>query len=91
MPGSTDATYFTQMRDTDAMFAFRQRMATEDAKAIPRRRPSIAEFPSADCRNRGFYQFRVRRLTKVRAVALWHAISFNFLRMLDLGVLPSTA
>lgn len=73
------------------MFAFRQRMAMEDAKATLRRRPSIAEFPNADCRNRGLYQFRVRGLTKVRAVALWHAITFNFLRMLDLVLSLSTA
>jgi transposase len=73
-------------RDTDEMFAFRQRMATEEAKAILRRRPSIAEFPNANCRNHGLYQFRVRGLHKARAVALWHAITFNFLRMLNLGV-----
>ncbi|MEW5919093.1 MAG: transposase [Gemmatimonadota bacterium] len=77
-------------RDTDEMFAFRQRMATEEAKAILRRRPSIAEFPNANCRNHGLYQFRVRGLRKVRAVALWHAITFNFLRMLNLGALPGS-
>lgn len=77
--------------DTDEMFAFRQRMITEEAKAILRRRPSIAEFPNAVCRNHGLYQFRVRGLAKVRAVALWHAITFNFLRMLNLGWQPSPA
>jgi hypothetical protein len=73
--------------DTDEMFAFRQRMLTEEAKATLRRRPSIAEFPNAECRNRGLHQFRVRGLDKVRAVGLWHAITFNFMRMLQLGVL----
>lgn len=76
--------------DTDEMFTFRQRMATEEAKAILRRRPSIAEFPNAVCRNHGLHQFRVRGLIKVRAVALWHAITFNFLRMLHLGIVPNT-
>jgi transposase len=75
-------------RDTDEMFAFRQRMKTDEAKAILRQRPSIAEFPNAECRNRGLGQFRVRGLDKVLAVSLWHAITFNFLRMLHLGVLP---
>jgi transposase len=74
-------------RDTDEMFAFRQRMKTDEAKAILRQRPSIAEFPNAECRNRGLGQFRVRGLHKVLTVTLWHAITFNFLRMLHLGVL----
>jgi hypothetical protein len=73
--------------DTDEMFAFRQRMTTDDAKAVLRRRPSIAEFPNAECRNRGLQQFRVRGLDKVRTVSLWYAITFNFMRMLHLGVL----
>lgn len=74
-------------QDTDAMFAFRQRMTTEDSQAILKQRPSIAEFPNAFCRNRGLHQFRVRGLEKVRTVSLWYAITFNFMRMLHLGVL----
>lgn len=71
--------------DTDEMLAFRQRMATEPAKQLYKQRPSIAEFPNAECRNRGLYQFRVRGLAKVRAVALLHALTFNFMRMMNLG------
>ena len=74
-------------KDTDEMFAFRQRMQTEDSKAILKRRPSIAEFPNAECRNRGLQQFRVRGLAKVRTVSLWYAITFNLMRMWQLGVL----
>jgi transposase len=74
-------------QDTDAMFAFRQRMLTEDSKAILKQRPSIAEFPNAFCRNRGLHQFRVRGLEKVRTATLWYAITFNFMRMLHLGIL----
>ena len=71
--------------DTDEMRTFRQRMATEPAKQLYKQRPSIAEFPNAECRNRGLSQFRVRGLTKVKTVALWHAITFNFMRMIHLG------
>jgi transposase/ribosomal protein L34 len=74
-------------RDTNEMAAFRERMATDDAKAILKRRPSIAEFPNAECRNRGLHQFRVRGLEKVRTVSLWYAIVFNFMRMMSLGIL----
>jgi transposase len=74
-------------RDTDAMFAFRQRMTTDTSKAILKQRPSIAEFPNAECRNRGLQQYRVRGLKKVRTATLWYAITFNFMRMLHLGVI----
>lgn len=73
--------------DTKEMFAFRERMRTDDSKAILKQRPSIAEFPNAECRNRGLQQFRVRSLEKVRTTVLWYAITFNFMRMLHLGVL----
>ena len=76
-----------QRKDTDEVFEFRQRMATEEAKATYKQRPSIAEFPNAECRNRGLHQFRVRGLAKVRTVSLWHAIVFNFMRMKHLGCL----
>ena len=80
--------YARQRRDTDEAFAFRQRMAQPDAKEKYKQRSSIAEFPNAECRNRGLQQFRVRGLAKVKAVALWYALAFNFLRMTHLGCLP---
>ena len=73
--------------DSDEMAAFRERMTTDKAKAILKQRPSIAEFPNAECRNRGLYQFRVRGQNKVRTVSLWYAIVFNFMRMMSLGVI----
>ena len=48
--------------DTPEMAAFRERMGTAEAKELFKRRPAIAEFPNADCRNRGLTQFRVRGL-----------------------------
>lgn len=78
-----------QKGDTDQYAAFRARMAEPEYKELYRRRPSIAEFPNADCRNRNLRQFRVRGLLKAKAVALWHALAFNFTRMLNLGALVS--
>ena len=74
-----------QRHESDEMFAFRQRMATEEAKELYKKRPSIAEFPNAECRNRGLHQFRVRGLEKVRTASLLYAITFNFMRMMNLG------
>ena len=76
-----------QKGDTDQYASFRARMAKPEYKDLYRLRPSIAEFPNADCRNRNLRQFRVRGLVKVKAVALWHALAFNFLRMINLGAL----
>lgn len=74
-------------RDTDESFAFRQRMATEEAKEQYKKRPSIAEYVNAEFRNRGLGQFRVRGLEKVQAVALMYAVACNLLRMINLEVI----
>ena len=75
-----------QRRDTDEYVKFRARMAQPAYQTLYKSRPSIAEFPNADCRNRNLRQFRVRGLVKVKAVALWHALAFNFLRLMALEV-----
>jgi transposase len=76
-----------QRRDTDEYVQFRVRMAEPEYKQLYKSRPSIAEFPNADCRNRNLRQFRVRGLAKVKAVAIWSALAFNFLRMVNLKAL----
>ena len=78
-----------QPRDTAEYARFRQRMALPENQALYKQRPSIAEFPNAVCRNHGLRQFNVRGLVKVKAVALWHALAFNFLCFLNLEFLPS--
>jgi len=78
-----------QKRDTDQYAAFRSRMADEKYQELYKMRPSIAEFPNAVCRNRNLRQFPVRGLIKAKAVALWHALAFNFSRMLNLEILAT--
>lgn len=79
--------YARQKGDTDQYAAFRERMAKAEYKELYRWRPSIAEFPNAECRNRNLRQFWVRGLAKVKAVVLWYALTFNFLRIINLGAL----
>ena len=79
--------YSPQRRDSEEYKRFRARMAEPAYQEVYKLRPSIAEFPNAVCRNDGLRQFRVRGLAKVKAVAIWHALAFNFRRMLNLGVL----
>ncbi len=73
--------------DTQEMADFHEYMKTNEAKAILRQRPSIAEFPNAECRNRGLLQFRVRGLAKVKVATFWYALTFNLMRMMNLNVL----
>jgi transposase len=76
-----------QKGDSQEYANFRERMQQQEYKDLYKTRPSVAEFPNADCRNRSLRQFRVRGFQKVKAVALWHALAFNFLRMLRLEAL----
>ena len=81
--------YSKQARDSVEYGEFRARMATPEYQELYKQRPSIAEFPNADCRNRQLQQFPVRGLVKARAIALWHALAFNFRRMRNLGLMTT--
>jgi transposase len=63
--------------DTPAAAGWRQRMATEEAKAIYRQRAATAEWVNAQARNHGLTRFLVRGSKKAKAVALWHALAHN--------------
>lgn len=76
-----------QRGDTPEYEAFRARMSEKSYQELFRKRPSVAEFPNAVCRNHGLNRFNVRGLVKVKAVALWHALAFNFQRMRTMGIL----
>lgn len=67
--------------DSVAVAEWRRRMGTEEAKTIYKDRAATAECVNALARRRGLIQFVVRGLAKVRAVALWHALAHNVLRM----------
>lgn len=66
--------------DAPVVARWRQRMATDEAKAIYRQRAATAECVNALARNRGLQQFRVRGLRKARAVILWYALAHNLMR-----------
>ena len=57
--------------------AWRKRMGRDEAKDIYKQRAATAECANAQARNRGLTQFLVRGLEKVKAVALWHALTHN--------------
>ena len=69
-----------QPRDHDSpiVAAWRERMATPEAKAIYRQR-SMAELVNAFARRFGLTRVPVRGLDKVKAVGLWFALAFNLM------------
>lgn len=70
--------------DSAAVAAWRVRMATPEAKEVYKDRAATAECVNALARGRGLVRFVVRGLPKVRAVALWHAVAHNVLRLATL-------
>jgi len=76
--------YAARPHENQYFTAFRERMGTQEAQAMYRRRAPAAEFPNAVCRNQGLNQFSVRGLVKAKSQVLWHALSYNFRRFMNL-------
>jgi transposase len=70
--------------DSPVVAEWRQRMGTDEAKAIYRERAATAECVNALARNRGLQRFLVRGLRKVKAIALWYALAHNLMRAVAL-------
>ncbi len=66
--------------DTPQVVRWRQRMATEEAKAVYRQRGSTAEWANAQVSQHGVSRFTVRGLAKVTSVMLLVAVGHNLLR-----------
>jgi transposase len=65
-------------RDSEAVRAWKQRMASEEGQKIYRQRAATSETVNADLRSyRGLTQITVRGLHKARCVALWCALAYN--------------
>lgn len=63
--------------DTPAVAAWRNRMGSDEAKAVYKERAQTAECANAQARNRGMTQFLVRGIEKVKASVLWYALAHN--------------
>jgi len=67
-------------KDTPAVQQWRERMESEEAKAIYKQRGQTAEWVNAQFRNQGLLQILVRGAKKALAVVLIHAITHNMRR-----------
>jgi transposase len=70
--------------DPPEIAAWRQRMGTPKAKEIYKQRAATAECSNAQFRNHGLIRLLVRGIPKVKAVALWHALAHNMMRLWSL-------
>lgn len=78
-PG-TDPTTGVRADDPPAVVRWRERMVTDESRAIYAQRGSTIETINADLKeHRGLDRLRVRGLRKVRCVALWSALAYNLM------------
>ena len=66
--------------DSPGVGAWRERMRTDEAKTIYKRRAQTAEWANARVRNCGLRQFLVRGLEKVRSATLLYALAHNLMQ-----------
>ena len=75
-----------------AVVAFREKMKTEEARGIYRKRSQVAEFPNACIKERiGLRKFLRRGLHKVRVEALWACLTFNVMQWISKCWVPAVA
>lgn len=75
--------------EDDVVVAFREKMATEAAKQIYKRRSEVAEFPNLWLKEKmRLRKFRLRGLVKVTMEATWACLSYNIQQWIRLSWLP---
>ena len=72
--------YQPRYGDSPQVTRWRQRMATEEAKAVYRQRGSTAEWANAQVSQHGVSRFTVRGVVKLTSVMLLVAVGHNLLR-----------
>jgi len=84
--GDTRDPHAARKDDSEAVAAWRKRMATDEAKAIYKQRAATAETVNADAKaHRGLDSLAVRGLDKVTGSASLFALTYNVLRLITLG------
>lgn len=84
--GDTRDPHVPREGDSEAVAAWRQRMATTEAKERYKQRGATAETVNAEMKHhRGLDRMPVRGLEKALACASLFALTYNVLRMIALG------
>lgn len=78
--------------DDPVVTAFIEKMETEEAKAIYKKRGAIAEFPNAWIKDKlGLRQFHLRGLVKVGMETIWACLTYNIQQWIRLIWRPELA
>jgi len=80
----TDSESWRRQKEGPGVSGWRDRMQTEEAKAIYTERPGTAECVNAIARNRGPTNFVVRGAPKCLAVLTIFALAHNVMRAIEL-------
>ena len=79
-----------RMTENAEEMEFRQKMKSEEARAIYRERGPLAEFPNCWIKEKlGLRKFRLRGLAKVGAEALWAVLTYDILQWIRLTRKPA--
>jgi transposase len=74
----TKARWLTRVENSEAVQAFRNKMATQEAQQIYKRRKQVAEFPNAWIKDKlGLRKFRLRGLIKIGMEIIWACLTYN--------------
>jgi transposase len=80
-----------RLEESAAVLAFREKMASEEARTQYRRRGRVVEFCHAWIKSKlGLRQFHVRGLSKVRMELLWACLTYNLQHWIRLGRLRTS-
>ncbi len=79
-----DDRYRPRYRDTPEVVAWRERMATEEAKTIYKQRGATAEWTNAQVCAHGLTKFTVRGIANATSIVLLVAVAHNLLRWTSL-------
>jgi transposase len=78
----------TRLEETASVLAFREKMASEQARAQYRRRGTVVEFCHAWIKSKlGLRQFHVRGLVKAQSEMLWACLTYNLQQWIRFGKL----
>src|SRR5450432_2755809 len=80
-----------RMTENVEVAAFREKMKTEAAQQIYKKRGPVAEFPNAWIKEKlGMRKFRLRGMAKAATEALWGAITYNVQQWIRLSWRPKS-
>jgi len=88
-PHTSKGRVIWRVQDSQAVAAFKQKMATPEAQQTYKQRAGVAEFPNAWIKAKiGLRQFRLRGLVKVGMEALWVCLTYNIQQWIRLQWRP---